>query len=64
MSTAHPSPEHTKNAEEKARKHDPHGTAPAEQASRERPAGAPTFDRQRTETAGGGTAPPGKASKP
>jgi hypothetical protein len=50
--TAQPPPEHTKKAEDKARKHDPHGTAPATNASQEKPAAYPTSDRQETETAG------------
>jgi hypothetical protein len=64
MSPAHPSPEQTKNAEEKARKRDPHGTAPTDQAAEDHPAGAPTSDRQRTETAAGAQKEPGKNSKP
>ena len=51
MSEPHASPRKTEKAEEKAREHDPDGTAPADEAAKGQPAGAPTSDRHDTETA-------------
>jgi hypothetical protein len=42
-----------KAGDEKAKQHDPHGVGPSKPASKEQPAGAPTSDRHKTETASG-----------
>ena len=55
MNPKHPDPKKTEAEEDKARTRDPHGTAPAEEAGRHEPAGAPRKDRHDTETATGKT---------
>ena len=63
MSPAHPSPDETAKAEEKARKQDPHGTGPTGQVAEEQPKARPTSDREKTETAVSQQKGPGDASK-
>ena len=57
MSTAHPPPNQARKGDEKARERDPHGTEASKEAARDKPAGAPSSDRHKTETAGGRAKP-------
>ena len=51
MSDSQPSPAEVEKAEEKARRRDPHGTAPAEGSAEPDPSAAPSPDRNETEAA-------------